>query len=133
MTPIIESQLKLLQTDFPTASASVLPNGGHLIEVPNVQLPPGWSQKAVTVLFVVPPGYPAAQPDCFWVEVNGPGRLRLEGGGTPQNSNDTNPIPGLNPPRPVTWFSWHLQNWNPNQSSLVTYFNVIMQRLRPAR
>ena len=98
MTPIIESQLKLLQTDFPTASASVLPNGGHLIEVPNVQLPPGWSQKAVTVLFIVPPGYPAAQPDCFWVEVNGPGRLRLEGGGTPQNSNDTNPIPGTQSP-----------------------------------
>ena len=128
MTPIIEQQLTLFRKDWSGASATQLPSGAHLISVPNVTMPPGWKQKVVTVLFLVPPGYPAAQPDCFWVEPTG---IRLENGATPQNTNDANPIPEVG--QRGTWFSWHLQHWNPNQSSLVTYFNVIMQRLRPAR
>lgn len=31
------------------------------------------------------------------------------------------------------WWSWHLQMWNPNQSSLYTFMKVIQQRLNPAR
>ncbi|WP_414645325.1 E2/UBC family protein [Candidatus Binatus sp.] len=130
MTPIIEQQLAALQQERPEASAAQLPSGAHLITIPNVTMPPGWSVRVVTILFVAPPGYPAAQPDCFWVEPKG---LRLENGKTPQNTNDANPIPEVQPPRDVTWFSWHLQHWNPNQSSLLTYCNVIMQRLSPAR
>jgi hypothetical protein len=128
MTPILEQQLKLLREDYPEASARQLPSGAHLIAIPNVAMPAGWNQKVVTVLFVAPPGYPAAQPDCFWVEPTG---IRLENGSTPQSSSDANQIPEVG--QRGTWFSWHLQHWNPNQSSLVTYFNVIMQRLRPAR
>jgi hypothetical protein len=99
--------------------------------VPGVDIGPGWSQPQVTVLFLAPPGYPAAQPDCFWVEPTG---LRLAGGGTPQNTNDSNPIPGDTAQgRKTTWFSWHVQGWNPNSDSLVTFFKVIMKRLKPAR
>jgi hypothetical protein len=128
MNPIIEQQLTLLQKDYQGASATQLPSGAHLIVIPNVTMPPGWNQKIATILFLAPPGYPAAQPDCFWVEPTG---IRLENGATPQNTNDSNPIPEVG--QRGTWFSWHLQHWNPNQSSLVTYFNVVMQRLRPAR
>ena len=128
MTPL-EQQLQEFQaTVSAAASLTRLPSGAHLVTIPNVTMPPGWQQKIVTILFLAPPGYPAAQPDCFWVEPNG---IRLENGGTPQNSNDANPIPEVG--QRGTWFSWHLQHWNPNQSSLVTYYNVIMQRLRPAR
>lgn len=128
--------LKELRARFSSAPPTFtsLPNGSYLIKVPEVGMPAsGWDQnrKAVTILFVAPPGYPAAQPDCFWVE---PGGLRLENGDTPQASNESNPIPGDTvTPRNTTWFSWHLQSWNPNNDSLVTYFNVIMQRLNPAR
>lgn len=111
-------------------SVTILSNGAHLIAVDNVHLPEGWNREKVTLLFVAPPGYPSAQPDCFWLE---PGGLRLAGGLTPQASNDANPIPGDETPRSTTWFSWHLQGWNPNRDSLVTYFNVIKQRLTPAR
>jgi hypothetical protein len=128
MNPIIAQQLALLQQDCPGASATPLPSGAHLIEIPNVTTPSGWNQKVVRVLFLAPPGYPAAQPDCFWVEPTG---IRLENGATPQNTSDSNLIPEVG--QRGTWFSWHLQHWNPNQSSLVTYFNVIMQRLRQAR
>ena len=118
------------------ATASPLPNGAQIIRVPNFQLPEGWqvpgrADRTVTVVFFTPPGYPASQPDCFWVDPVG---LRLTGGGTPQASNDSNPIPGHTAPPPHgTWFSWHVQQWNPNKDSLSTYFKVIKNRLFPAR
>jgi hypothetical protein len=133
---MIPAQLQALKdmraaAGAPEPIATRLPNGSHIVQIPAVDIGPGWSLRHVTVLFVAPPGYPAAQPDCFWVEPSG---LRLEGGATPQNTNDSNPIPGDNTAqRRTTWFSWHLQTWNPNTDSLVTYFKVIMKRLKPAR
>ena len=123
MTPL-EQQFEALRTVCPGATLTRLPSGAQLVTMPEVRLPIGWNQTVVTILFVAPPGYPAAQPDCFWVE---PGGFRLQGGGTPQGTNDSNPIPEVGPRG--TWFSWHLQHWNPNSDSLVSYFNVIMRRL----
>lgn len=109
---------------------TALPNGGILIRVPGVNID-GWNRPAADVLFVAPPGFPAAQPDCFWVEPNG---FRLANGATPQASNDSNPIPGdVMAGRSTTWFSWHVQSWNPSRDSLKTYFKVILNRLAPAR
>ena len=127
MNPIIEQQLNSLREGYPDATATPLPSGAHLIIVPSVKIDRGWNRQITTVLFVAPPGYPAAQPDCFWVE---PSQMRLENGGTPQGSNDANPIPEVAPPRQLTWFSWHLQKWNPNHDSLITYINLILQRFR---
>lgn len=111
------------------AEKSPLPNGGVLIKVSGVKVE-GWNRETADVLFVAPPGYPAARPDCFWVEPSG---FRLANGGTPQNANDANPIPGDVGGRQTTWFSWHLQSWNPSRDELLTYFNVVLSRLRPAR
>lgn len=105
-----------------------LQSGARLIEIRDYKLVPGWDQEFVTILFIAPPAFPAAQPDCFWVE---PGPLRFNGGHTPQNCNDTNPIPEVGPRG--TWFSWHLQTWNPNISTLMTFFRVIEKRLDPPR
>jgi hypothetical protein len=108
-----------------------LTNGGALIKVTNVDLGPGWNRPTGDVIFVAPPGYPNAPPDCFWVEPNG---LRLANGATPQNTNDSNAIPGDNVPgRSTTWFSWHIQVWNPNKDSLLGFYHLILTRLRPAR
>jgi|ERR1700733_3390491 Prokaryotic E2 family E len=133
---MIDSQLTQLVSErkrdgAPEPTARLLPNGGYLITIPGVDIGQGWSERTVTVLFVAPPGYPAARPDCFWVEPCG---LRVAGGGTPQNTNDSNAIPGDDVPgRRTTWFSWHLQTWNPNTDSLLTFYHVIMNRLIPAR
>jgi hypothetical protein len=127
MTPI-EQQTEELKQQYPGATVTAQPSGGYLIEVPNFRMPPGWNREVVTILFLAPPGYPAAQPDCFWVE---PGGVRLQNGATPQGTNDTNPIPGIGPRG--TWFSWHLQQWDANRDSLVRYLNVVKQRLCPAR
>ena len=133
-----QQQLDDLKTleDARDATAESIPNGGQVIRIPNFQLPDGWQvpnspDRLVAILFMAPPGYPAAQPDCFWLEPSG---VRLTGGRTPQNTNDSNPIPGYTRPLPHgTWFSWHVQGWNPNVNSLVTYFKVIRNRLFPAR
>lgn len=128
----INDELKAIKNIHnPNATIEQLPNGSHLVALPNVKLCQGWNMEEVRVLFVAPPGYPTAQPDCFWVEPMG---LRLQGGGTPQASNDSNVIPGDNKSdRKATWFSWHLQSWDPQRDTLATYVNVIMQRLSPAR
>ncbi len=132
---MIDSQLEELKTfrrgegaDAPIFTP--LPNGGTLIRVLGVRVE-GWNRREVDVLFVAPPGYPAAQPDCFWVTPSG---FRLENGATPQASNDSNPIPGdVEVGRSTTWFSWHVQRWDPTRDSLKTYFKVILDRLKPAR
>lgn len=132
---MIEAQLEELAADRRSVGGAdpsmiQLPNGGILIRVPGVSIE-GWNRPAADVLFVAPPGYPAAQPDCFWVEPNG---LRLANGATPQASNDSNPIPGdVLTDRRATWFSWHVQSWNPSRDSLKTYFKVVLNRLSPAR
>lgn len=129
MTPV-EQQFQTLQSMATCTNASLrrLPSGAHLVTVPDVKLTSGWNRDAATLYFVAPPGFPAAKPDCFWL---GPGSVRLAGNGVPQNSNEANPVPEVG--NVGTWFSWHLQSWNPNTDSLVTFFNVIMKRLRPAR
>lgn len=107
-----------------------LGTGGYLVTVRNVPIRNGWNRSLVDVLFVAPPGYPAAKPDCFWVSPH----LRLANGMMPQNAKDGSPIPGDPlPGRPLTWFSWHLQTWDPNLSDLMTFYGAIMKRLIPAR
>jgi hypothetical protein len=127
MTPV-EQQIKELKEQYSGALVTQQTSGAYLIEIPNYRMPLGWNRELVSILFLAPPGYPAAQPDCFWIE---PGAVRLKNGDTPQNTNDSNPIPGVG--QRGTWFSWHLQSWDPNRDSLVRYVSVIRQRLSPAR
>lgn len=133
---MIEAQFAALQAERAAEGAAAptmqaLPNGSFLITIPDVDIGGGWNRNTANVIFVAPPGYPAAQPDCFWVT---PADFRLQNGATPQASNDSNPIPGdTDPGRRTTWFSWHLQSWDPSRDSLETFFQVIMNRLKPAR
>ena len=55
-------------------------DGSYLITIKGVDLPDGWKPKKVDILFVAPPGYPAAKPDCFWVSPP----VRLANGAIPQ-------------------------------------------------
>ncbi len=123
MTPL-EKQIQELLSLYPTAKVTPQPSGAQLVEVASFPLPPGWNRESVTLVFLAPPGYPPAQPDCFWME---PAPIRLQGGGTPQGTNESNPIPGIGPRG--TWFSWHLQSWNPNRDTLVTYVGVVKKRM----
>jgi hypothetical protein len=118
---VLDAQMEQLRRAYPNASMNLVDGGLALVTVPGVELPEGWSQKVTTVWFHAPVGYPMAKPDCFWADST----LRLAGGGMPQSS-------GINAPagyaQPLTWFSWHVQPWNPVGDTLLTYVRVIRDR-----
>lgn len=126
MNPIFERHFQELTAKLDPAPVreAALPSGAVLITVEDVALPVGWNRDRTHVRFVAPAGYPFAQPDCFWAD---PG-LALANGLVPQSSNPQQPIPETN--EPGTWFSWHVQHWNPNRDSLLSFFRVIEQRLQ---
>lgn len=66
LTPL-ELEFEALQRRFPEA---ILRSEGGVIIVsaPGVGLPEGWNKATTTVHFVVPPGYPFANPDCFNID-----------------------------------------------------------------
>src|SRR5438105_3315024 len=97
-----------------------------MVEVPEIDLPHGWSKPKTTVRFLVPFAYPAAPPDCFWADAD----LTLDGGRIPQGSG-RQPIPGF--PDQLLWFSWHVQQWDPNSHTLSSYLQVVKNRLRMAQ
>ena len=72
MTTHLEPELCRLKEHYPEATVSPLPDGVVLVTLGQVTVPHGWSLSAPTLAFVLPAGYPAAQPDCFYVdEVSG--------------------------------------------------------------
>jgi hypothetical protein len=125
MTPL-EQQFEVLRSSVSGATLEKLPDGTHLVAVPAVKLPNGWSKEFTAVKFIVPAGYPFAQLDCFWADSD----LRLANGSPPMNSG-SNAIPHVAAPH--LWFSWHVSSWNPNGDNLLTYFYVIKRRLSDPR
>jgi hypothetical protein len=126
MNPIVDRQFEELATKVQGAQRRQLPSGAVLITVPFVSLSGGWNKEQTTVRFLAPNGYPFAQPDCFW----GDEGLALSTGLAPQATN-SQAIPETN--ESGTWFSWHVQRWNPNKDSLLTFFRLVEQRLSTAQ
>jgi hypothetical protein len=126
MTPL-QQQFEALRAEYASATLEPLSSGAALVSIPDFPLPSGWSAALTTVRFLAPVGYPLAKPDCFWASPE----LRLQNGGMPQSTNQT-PIPETNGAAQL-WFSWHVNQWNPNRDGLVTYVRVIEQRLRQAQ
>ena len=124
MTTHLEPELCRLKEHYPLATVSTLLDGVVLVSLGQVTVPRGWSLSAATLAFVVPTGYPAAQPDCFYVDEV----LTLAGGQVPQNSG-RQPLGG----REWTWFSWHLQSWRPGRDNLVTYARFVELRMSDVR
>lgn len=132
---MIEQQFAELETYLRNekklaATLERLSTGAYLVTVKGVRVASGWQPDVVDILFIAPPGYPAARPDCFWVTPP----VRLAAGAMAMNANDATPIPGdPQSVRPTTWFSWHLQSWDPNVDKLVTFYNATVRRMNPAR
>jgi hypothetical protein len=110
---------------FPRAELEWRADGSGLVLLPKLHLEAGWSANSTDTWFVIPVGYPAAMPDCFWVEPN----ITLAAGVAPANSG-VQPIGGSGPVG--LWFSWHLQSWTPGSDDLITYVRFIESRLRNA-
>ena len=126
MTSLKPREWEQVKARFLLAIIEDQADGTSLVTLPAFALPSGWSKVQTTVWFVVPIGYPASKPDCFWVESD----LLPRTGVAPANSG-MQPIGGIGPP--ALWFSWHLSTWSPARDDLTTYIRFIEVRLRDVR
>jgi hypothetical protein len=128
--PLIEAGVEQLRTKWPQAHYQKGKHGYYLIVVPSVKLPAQYRENICTVLFLAPPGFPASHPDHFFTDIE----IRTKDLSYPRNTNLGNGalLERIGWPqwKDAQWWSWHLQMWNPNQSSLYTYMRVIEQRFQ---
>lgn len=89
----------------------------------NYAIPKIWNRDVVDLLVVAHPSYPNAKMDMFWVDPP----LTLKDGTQPKSVSTVNKC-GKN------WqqFSWHVNTWNPAKDNLITYLDVVNDRLRRA-
>lgn len=120
-TTPLGAELAALQERFGHFITREGAGGVLVVTLPDFRLPAGWSKPTTQVHFVVPVGYPYAQPDCFHTDQD----LRLAGGGMPQNAA----FQDLMPMGTTLWFSWHLgRPWKPGKDTLLTWTKVIDNR-----
>jgi hypothetical protein len=109
----------------PTAEVQRLQNG-FSVRVPDASVDASaWSKPLCAVAFVIPGGFPALRPDCFWTD----GDLRLRNGQMPANS-------GFGTQHPLytgmLWFSYHPKVWDV-RDTVETYWHLIQGRLLEPR
>lgn len=120
MSPL-EQQLADLARRHPGTVNQPFSGALGLVTVPQWRVPAGWNQVRTNIHFVVPAGYPFANPDCFFADAT----LRLADQRLPQNSN----VQALQGVGEVLWFSWHLNGaWRANKDNLCTWLAVIANR-----
>lgn len=81
-----------------------------------------WNRTSIDLLIITHPTYPNAKMDMFWVDPP----ISLKNGKVAQASDTIENKIGKNWQR----FSWHVKLWNPGQDNLITYLNVVDDRLR---
>lgn len=123
---ILEEHFRQLSDAFPSAKLDPRPDGSAVVQIQDFPVPSGWNAPKTAVLFVVPVGYPIAKPDTFWTDEN----LRLSTGGMPANASINANYGGA---KPMLWFSFHPNSWNPQVDSLFTYAMLIRRRLSEPR
>lgn len=103
--------------------AVVHPQGkGHHVVLPCVPTGEAFTEPAVDVLVKLPPGFPDASPDMFWVYPP----LQLRSGGNPRNADQFEEQHGRRWQR----FSWHLRPgaWRPGRSTFDDFLRAIHAR-----
>jgi hypothetical protein len=122
-TSIPELQMEAVRERFPVSSLTGNADGSWTVEVRDVPLDlQCWNQSSTTIRFILPIGYPAAKPDCFYADPE----LRLRSGAMPHASNmQALPHSGID----QLWFSWHVDYWNAARDSLLTFVRVVQVRL----
>lgn len=124
---LVLRDLAEVQALFPRAHLAEEGVNRYLV-VPDFRLPDHWSVPAVTLLAMVPNGYPMAAMDMFWVDPI----LKLRDGREPGAANSFEVYLGKQWQR----FSWHYSNpqvaWRPGQSTLLTHLRFCQVRLANA-
>ena len=97
------------------------PQGWTFLVISNFILPKGYSQDRTQLLVKLPPGFPDAAPDMFWVNPH----LNMQSGGIPQGTSMESLL-GQQWQR----FSWHLKPgaWRPGVSTLRDFMRCVRSR-----
>jgi hypothetical protein len=97
------------------------PDGWTLVIVSDYGLPAAYNPRSVRLLIKLPPSFPDARPDCFWVS---PG-VRTAAGGLPAGTGDEQVLG-------TVWqkYSWHLKEgaWQPGVSTLRDFVRCVRSR-----
>lgn len=96
--------------------------GWHFVVISDFALPESYAPQVVELLVKLPPLFPDAAPDMFWVRP----AVKLRNGQLPRSTSDENLLGG-------TWqrFSWHLVGgaWKPGTSTFRDFMRCIRGRL----
>ena len=96
------------------------PDGWTFAVIADFLLPPGsYSRPTTDVLIKLPPSYPFAALDMFWVQP----QLHTATGALPANTSDES-VMGQ------AWqrFSWHPTQWQIGRDTLLTFIGFITRR-----
>ena len=97
------------------------PNGWTFLVISNFPVPAGFSQAKANLLVKLPPGFPDASPDMFWVTPH----LKTSAGSAPQGTCFESLLN-------EQWqrFSWHLRpgSWRPGVSTLRDFMRCVIAR-----
>lgn len=107
---------------FERFESKAQPDGWIFLVVPDYPLPEGLSPRSVQLLVKLPPAFPDAAPDMFWLSP----QIRTPAGTTPQGTSIENLLG-------AQWqrFSWHLNPgvWRPGISTLRDFMRCVRARL----
>lgn len=96
--------------------------GWKFVVISGFPLPESYAPQAVELLVKLPPLFPEAAPDMFWVRP----AVKLRNGQLPRSTSNENLLGG-------TWqrFSWHLLGdaWKPGTSTLRDFMRCVRGRL----
>lgn len=97
------------------------PDGWTFLVFEDFSIPPAYTPGSVRLLVKLPPGFPDAAPDMFWVQPP----VNLAGGAIPTGTT-MEAVLG----EPWQRFSWHLQpgGWRPGISELRDFMRCVRAR-----
>jgi hypothetical protein len=102
------------------------PDGWHHLVLEEFSLPRPYLPRTSNLLVKLPPGYPLAAPDMFWLKPP----IQLEAGGAQPQATSLESVSGEQWQR----FSWHLSqgHWQPGKTTLRDFLRAVAARLQKA-
>nr|MDO8098898.1 hypothetical protein [Candidatus Njordarchaeota archaeon] len=71
MLDIVRQQVERAKQDFPNLQATEQPDGSVQIIIDGLTIPQHWGRESMSILAILPPGYPQAAPNGFQAKLDG--------------------------------------------------------------
>lgn len=118
----IESEVETLRSEGHEIEVTPQGGGWAFLTFKKFPLPAGYNKTHTELLIKVPPGYPAAKLDMFWVDAD----LQIQNNGQPREGCQIENVAGKNWLR----YSWHVNEWNPGRDNLRRFLSTVRTRLK---